>query len=304
MLQKTLKRKINMIRFKSFLQLNEGGNVKLSTGETAQPIKVTSKSRPDIQKDTHEMLHDLHQSFYDEHKGHLFGKNAKALHTGSAYSGSTKNLMDKNISHSEFTKHKKESGDIDVKVPHEHMDDLHKHLTPGRKFGKYTVVGVKSGGGEHHAIMKHDNGENHQVDFEGSTYHKDEPSHFDQFAHSADWHDTKQGIKGVHHKQLINAAGTDKHKFSILHGSASRSDKDPHWEKDTKKITHKLFGKDADEKHLHSFHGVTHLIKNHIPKAEHQKIYDKFKSDVEKTNKKINNKPALDHLKKELGTKD
>lgn len=292
-----------MLTFRSYIQLNEGGNVKLSTGETAKPIKVTAKNRPQIQKDTHEMLHALHQSFHGEHKAHLFGKDAKALHTGSAYSGSTKNLMDKNISHAEFAKHKKESGDVDVKVPHEHMENLHKHLTPGRKFGKYTVVGVKKSA-EHHAIMRHDSGEHHQVDFEKSTYHKDEPSHFDKFAHSADWNDTKHGIKGVHHKQLINAAGTEHHKFSIMKGLASRTEKDPHWESDTKKITHKLFGPKADEKHLHSFHGVTHLIKQHVPKSEHQKIYDKFKSDVTKSNKHIDNGPALKHLKKELDTKD
>jgi hypothetical protein len=293
-----------MISFKGFVQLNEGGNVKLKTGETAVPIKITSKNRPDIQKHTHEMLHALHLSFHGEHKAHLFGKDAKALHSGSAYSGSTKTLMHKDITHGEFAKHKKQTGDFDVKIPHEHMENLHKHLTPGRKFGKYTVVGVKSSGGEHHAIMKHENGEHHQVDFEKSTYHKDEPSHFDQFAHSADWNDTKHGIKGVHHKQLINAAGTDHHKFSSLHGLASRKEKDPHWEKDTHKITHKLFGPKADEQHLHSFHGVTHLIKHHIPKSEHQAIYDKFKKDVATSNKHIDNTAAVAHLKRELGTKD
>jgi hypothetical protein len=152
--------------------------------------------------------------------------------------------------------------------------------------------------------MQHKNGEIHQVDIESAHYHHDEPSHFDQFAHNASWQDTQHGIKGVHHKQLINATGGAKHKFSILHGLGSRETKDPHWTNDTKEITHKLFSKRANEKDLHSFHGVTQLIKKHIPASEHQKIYDKFKSDVTKTNKGINNAHALAHLRQHLHVQD
>jgi len=301
-----------MITFKSFVYLSEGGNVKVGDA-TASPIHVTPKNRESVQNDTHEFLHHVAHSFHQAHGGHLFGKNHKALHTGSAFSGSTKHLMDKNINHKEFVQHKKkakdsehaEVGDIDVKIPHEHAENLGKHMSPGKRFGKYTVVGVKRSGGEHHALVKHDNGQTHQVDFEGSHYHKDEPTHFDKFAHSSDWHDTKSGIKGVHHKQLINAVGTTHHKFSIMHGLGSRENpKEPKWEKDTHKITKTLFGDKAQEKHLHSFHGVAHLIKHHIPASEHQKIYDKYKADTEKTNKHIDNSSSLHHLRTTLGIKD
>ena len=299
-----------MLTFKAFSTLMEGGNVKIGDVEST-PVAVNKDNRSQVQNDTHEFLSNVSNSFKKEHGSHLFGKNNKALTTGSTYSGSTKHLMDNNIGHDEFVKHKRKLpddshahvGDIDVKVPNEHMENLHKHLTTGKKFGKYTVVGVKRGGGEHHALIKHENGGTHQVDFEGSHYEKDEPSKFDQFSHSSDWKDTKLGIKGAHHKQLLNAVGTDKHKFSIMHGLGSREGpKSPKWENDTKKITHKLFGPKADEQHLHSFHGLAHLIKHHIPASEHQKIYDKFKADTARN--KFNNDAAIQHLKTTLGTKD
>lgn len=290
-----------MLSFKNFLNLFEGGNVKIGD-VSANDLNVTTKNREHHQKDIHGMLSDLHDSFYKDQGEHLFGKGKKALNNHSVYSGSTKHLMGNEISHDEFSKHKPSVGDIDVKVPKEHMDKLHQHLQPGKRFGNYTVVGVKKGGGEHHALMKHDNGSVHQVDFEGVNYEHGEPSKFDHFAHSSDWEDTKKGIKGAHHKQLLNAIGTDKHKFSILHGLSKREG-EPDWEKDTHKITHKLFGKNANESHVHSFHGLTNLIKNHIPAEHHQAIYNKFKTDVAK-NKKVNSGPALEHLKKHLNVKD
>jgi hypothetical protein len=126
-------------------------------------------------------------------------------------------------------------------------------------------------------------------------------SHFDQFANSADPGYKSYGIKGPHHKQLINAVLLDHHKFSRLHGLASRKERMAHWENNTHKITHKLF-QEADEKHLHSFIGVTHLIKHHIPKSEHQAIYDKFKKMSVQINLII--PAAVSQLKKELQTKD
>ena len=254
------------------------------------------------QKDIHDMLSSLHDSFHKETGHHLFGKNKKALNTGSTYSGSTKHLMNNNISHEEFQKHKSKVGDLDVKVPEEHHSELHSHLQPGRRFGRYTVLGVKRSGSEHHALMRHDNGQIHQVDFEKSHYENNEPSKFDQFSHSSDWNDTKHGIKGAHHKVLINAIGGDKHKFSGTYGLGHREG-DPKWERDTHKISHALFGPNANESHLHSFHGLVHNIKHHIPPERHQEIYDKFKSASSKL-KGIDSSNALNHMKKELNVKD
>lgn len=281
-----------------FFSLLEGGNVKIGE-HSASEIKVTPESRESLKSDVHGMLSDLHDSFHKEHGEHLFGKGKKALNSGSAFSGSTHHLMDSSISNEEFAKHKSKVGDLDVKIPKEHGDKLHAHLQPGKKFGKYTVIGTKKAGNDIHALVKHENGQIHQIDFEKTNYEHGEPSKFDQFGRSSNWEDVKGGVKGAHHKILLNAAGTDKHKFSIMLGAKSRTDESEPWETDTKKITHKLFGKDANEKDLHSFHGLTRLIKKHIPKEKHQEIFDKFKDSVSKM-KGIDSKKALDHLKANL----
>lgn len=289
-----------MLTFKGFL-ITEGGNVKIGDS-TATTMKITPQNRSHVAGDAHEFLHGLHNSFHKETGKHLFGKNAKALNTGSTFSGSTHHLFDKNISDEEFAKHKKEVGDLDVKVPREHMDALHAHLQPGKKIGKYTVIGVKKGPGEHHALISHINGENHQVDFEASDYDKDEPSKFDQFSHSSNWEDVKMGVKGYHHKILLNAAGRDKHKFSIMYGHGSREG-DANWHKDIGKMNTTLFGKDANEGNMHSFHGLVQNIKHHVPNQYHQEIYDKFKDATTKA-KGINSRKALEHMRNNLVVKD
>lgn len=278
-----------MKTFASFIV--EGGNIKVGDHQAA-PFKVTAQNREERSKDIHDSLHHLNKSFHDEHGHDLF-------HNGKAhYAGSSMHLMDKKISHADFAKHKPEVGDVDVHVPHEHGDKLHSHLKAGAKFGKYTVLGTKKHGSDVSAVMKHDNGENHQFDFVKGKHGAEEQS----FLHSSNWHDVTHGIKGLHHKILMNAAGGDKHKFSISGGLKSREDDKDTGHQHPKAIAHALFGKDADHSKIHSFHGVAELIKKHKPASEHQAIYDKFKDSV-KTNNNDHSK-AIAHLKKTLGTKD
>jgi hypothetical protein len=285
-----------MIRFAQFLV--EGGNVKVGEHQ-AGPIDVKKHKRENVQADVHAALTSIGDSFQKAHKADLFGPKHQALTTGSAYSGSTKALFDKNISHEEFTKHKPSVGDVDVKIPGEHIDNLKTHLQPGQKHGKYTVVGSKRSGTELHALMKHENGSVHQVDFEKSEYKDGHPHPFEQFAHSADWGDIKQGFKGVHHKILLNAVGRDKHKFGISKGLMSRTDDKAEPIRDTHKITHTLFGKDADEKQLHSFSGLVGLIKKHVPKEHHAAISDKFVDSLKTV--KADHTAAIKHIKQHLG---
>ena len=294
-----------MKTFKDFII--EGGNVKVKTekGEvSAAPFKV--KNRSEQAGDVHQALSDIHDSMNKEHGIHLFGKGKKALNSGSLYAGSTRQFMNKDkskISDAEFKKHKPSVGDLDVQIPAEHKETLTSHLTPGKKFGKYTVVGTKKHGNEVSAIMRHDNGEHHQFDFEGVHYHQDEPSKGEQLLHNSSWEDTKAGIKGLHHKILLNAVGGSTHKFSITHGLRSRTDESDKGTNEPEKITNKLFGQKADHSKIESFHGVTELIKKHIPKERHQEIYDKFKSGLEKI-KGVDHGPALAHLRQHLGVKD
>lgn len=300
-----------MISFKYFIL--EGGNIKVKDAEgkevAAAPFAV--KNRTEQAGDVHDALHALHDSFHASTGKHLFGKDAASLKTGSAYSGSTRQFMNKdpqagNISDSEFTKHKPKVGDVDVQVPKEHKDDLHAHLTNniGKRFGKYTLVGIKKSGAETHAVMRHDNGENHQFDFEHVEYHGHEPAAHEQFGHSSSWEDAKHGIKGAHHKILLSsiATGAGK-KYSAAYGMRSRTDENDPGIKEPKAISKSLFGAKANHDNIHSFVGLADSIKKHIPAEQHQAIYDKFKGSMA-SNKNVDSTKAIAHLKSTLGTKD
>lgn len=284
-----------MFNFKQFIL--EGGNVKIGS-VAAAPFPISEKNRASVRADAHEALSALHDSFHSATGKHLFGKDKKAIKTGSAYAGSTKHLMGKEISDKEFSKHKRDVGDFDVFVPHEHKEELHNHVKAGMKLGKYTVAGRSRSS----ILLKHENGQVHQFDMVGAKYENHEPSEGEQFTHSSHWGDTQQGIKGAHHKQLLNAVGLDKHKFSITHGVRSRTDETDEGQKHPKDVAAKLFGSKADHNKIHSFQGVVDLIAKHIPKEKHQAIYDKFKDSV-KSNK-FDNKAALSHLKSSLNIKD
>lgn len=294
-----------MLRFSNFINLlSEGGNIKVKTPDnrevSAAPFKM--KDRAKQTGDIHTALKSIHDSYHKATGGHLFGKNAKALETGSTYAGSTKHLMNGHILDHEFKKHKPTVGDVDAQIPMEHKDALAKHLKHGDRHGSYTVMGVKKHGTETSAVMKHDNGEHHQFDFEGTHYDGNEPHKHESFLHSADWGDAKAGISGAHHKILINSTGRDTHKFSITHGLRSRTDEHDIGTKDPKEITHKLFGSKANHENIHSFHGVTDLIKKHVDPAHHQQIYNKFKDGVQRIDK--DHSHALNHLKKHLNVSD
>lgn len=294
-----------MLGFRSFLNiLNEGGNIKVksASGEEVSAAPFAVKDRGTQVKDIHTALKSIHDSYHKETGSHLFGRNGKALETGSAFAGTTRHFMNGHISDHEFKKHKPTVGDIDVQIPMEHKDALARHLKSGDRHGPYTVVGVKKHGNETTAVMRHDNGEHHQFDFEGTHYQGNEPHKDENFLHSADWDDTKAGISGAHHKVLINSVGLGAHKFSITHGLRSRTDETDPGTKNPKEISTKLFGKNADHDAIHSFQGVTHLIKTHIDPSQHQAIYDKFKSGLKSIKK--NHSAALAYLRKHLNISD
>jgi hypothetical protein len=293
-----------MLRFKTFIA--EGGNITFgkkgdADAPTAAPFPVTAATRDKTRSDIHDALSSIHNSFHKQTGEHLFGKDRQRLHDATAYTGSTHDLMGNHISHEDFAKHKPMVGDIDVQVSHTHKDVLATHLKPGQKHGKFTVVGVKKHGSETSIGLKHkDTGHIHQIDFQGV---HTPGSEADRFLHSSDWNDTKAGIKGAHHKILLNAIGGEKHKFSITHGLRSRTDDSDPGVQHPRDISNKLFGAKADPEQIKSFHGVTQLIKKHTPKEQHQAIYDKFKSSLPGKND-MNHGPALEHLRKHLDVKD
>lgn len=290
-----------MKSFKSFL--NEGGNIKVGPkGQetSAAPFPIHPHTRAERRNDVHTALSKIHDAFHKEHGEHLFGADKHHLKSAQIYSGSSHDFMGHHVSDTEFAQHKAHVGDVDVQVSHEHKNKLESTLAPGKKFGKYTVAGTKKHGNEISAVMKHENGEHHQFDFEGV---HNPGSETDRFLHSSSWEDTKSGIKGVHHKMLINAAAGTTHKFSISHGLRSRTDeKDPGVQHPTE-VSKQLFGGSADHSKITSFKGTVDLIKKHKSPIQHQEIYDKFKAAVA-TKKGIDSEKALEHMRKHLDVSD
>ena len=293
---------------KSFLSfIVEGGNVKVKTADggeaAAAPFPVTEKNRASRVRDIHGALADLHDQYHKETGEHLFGHNKSGLANRRTYAGSTPSLMDtKGIPSPELAKYMPKVGDVDAQVAHHHKDALAKFLFPGRKMGKYMVVGTKKHGNETSAVLKHENGEHHQVDFEGvHTDENGEPTEGERFLHSADWGDRKKGIKGLHHKILLNALGGATHKFSISHGLRPRdAGKDDPGITEPTEVSKALFGDKADHSKIHSFTGVADLIKKHVPPERHHEIVNKFVSSLQQK-KDVDHSKAISHLADKLG---
>ena len=191
----------------TFVFIVEGGNVKVKTSSgvvSAAPFKVQNRTQQAM--DVHNALSSIHNAFHETHGEHLFGEKKKGLTSGSIYFGSSRQFMNKDkqkISDEEFKRLKPTVGDIDIGISHSHKNKLDTVMTPGRRFGRYTVVGSSKHGNENSFVMRHDNGEHHQMDFGGVDYEKGEPTKASQFLHSSNWQDTQNNIKGLHHKILI-----------------------------------------------------------------------------------------------------
>lgn len=207
-----------MLTFKSFLV--EGGNIKVmgQSGEEvgANPIDLSKTPRPQVQQEVRGALSDLNAQHMKTTGSHLFGRNDEALKSRSAFAGSTNHLFDDKISDEEHNKYKPTVGDIDTMVPREHMGTLEQHLQPGTQLGNYTVMGTKKHGSQISAIMRHENGDTHQVDFEPAEYNGNNVSDWNRFSHSSHWGDVQQGIKGSQHKMLLRALTAAHGSYGIL----------------------------------------------------------------------------------------
>jgi hypothetical protein len=203
------RKKANEKFVKESVILTEGGNVHFGDQKTV-PIPISKReSRRD---DVHHFMKSVNKAAGH----HLFGKDHKALHTLSAYSGSSRHMMDPSVSTHELGQHKKSFGDVDVQVPHDSEHHLLHALKPGARHGKFTVIGVKKIGAQHSAVVKHDDGDHNQIDFEYKKYEHNEPSKFSQWSQNSHMHDLKHGLKGVMHKHLINAVTSANAKHGII----------------------------------------------------------------------------------------
>lgn len=298
-----------MLKYKQFLQLTEGGNIQLGKkGEGgAQAAPFDSSKRETTVPDIHAALSVLHDKVQKQHGVHIFGKDKAALKTGSAFqSGSTAFLFDKNISHKDYAAKVPKTGDVDTLVNKEHKEKLDHTLSSlpaGTRLGKTTYLGWKKGADESHVLLHHPDHEHPiQVDMNHVKYDGEHPSEGSQFARSGgSLEDRGSGIKGEHHKRLINAVAKTKGMKWGPKGLKGADDA-PSAEGDMShaSVSKKLFG--VEHEGIKSFSGITSLIKKHIPAAHHQAIFDNFAGSFAKEMDGPA-KPSLDHLRKHLGVK-
>lgn len=215
-----------MIRFKKFI--SEGGNLPYPVdANDASKGTRTSDSVDTNNRDTHSgHFHDFFSSIdkgiQKQHGHSLFGNSLK---TGSAYSGSARPYMDKNIPTEKFTKIKPKLGDFDVQIPEQHREKLNQFLKPGDTHGRFKVLHTRTTGNQTHAVVQHlDTGKHHQIDFEPVEYDEksQEPTKFEQLAHSSHIGDMEHGIKGRFHKELIQSVFHAHSKPSIISSMKGR----------------------------------------------------------------------------------
>jgi hypothetical protein len=248
-----------MRKFKDFL-MEGGGTLTTDDGQASVPVDVsTPEKRRSMQKSVHKTLSAINDHFKANHQTDLFKDR---LVTGSAYSGSSKSMMDKKIPHAEYSRHKPAVGDVDVKIDHGHRDIVAQGLRHGQTFGDHTILKVHRRG-EVHALARHNpSGAIHQLDFE-PVHDPDHP--FTDFSRSSSFADSKvhPDIKGMHHKMLLNAAGGDRYKFGTR-GLVNRSNENDST-KEIPEIGNRLFGSSHNNADIHSFTGVarTMLIYTH-----------------------------------------
>lgn len=198
-----------MFRFKQFIL--EGGNLPYpvdpndaSKGSRTSD-SVESSNRDEQTGHFRDFFNSVDNGFKKQHGHSLFGRS---LETGSAYSGSARPYMDTSISTEKFKKVKPRLGDFDVQIPEQHRQKLNDYLKPGDVHGKFKVIHTRTTGSQTHAIVQHlDTGKQHQLDFEPVEYDEktQEPTKFEQLAHSSHMGDMEHGIKGRFHKELIQS---------------------------------------------------------------------------------------------------
>lgn len=254
-----------------------GGNISIN-GYTASPISSSKENIEAIDL-------ALRNLFFTYSKVRLGTLADKIYYSGSTYDYMT---IDSSIFRGTI-------GDVDLQIYYQHLDTLEYFLTTIRDdFVSYKVVGTKRHGNELSALMVNSNKDYHQFDFQGV---KGPGSEYSLFLHSSDWMDRLEGIKGAHHKILLNAVGLDDYKFSITHGCRSRTDENDPGSTSIEDVAERLFGIRTND--IWSFINVLDIIKQTKSPQEQKLIKEKFIDSVSKL-KHLDSTRALDYLEKNL----
>lgn len=261
-----------------------GGNVKIGD-HVAQPIKITPEFIEDIRSDIISVMYSIGYRIRQDKLFSCYG--AGGILNLDCFTGSITHLMSGRIPEKELLKYKPTFGDVDIQVDRSCEYILKDLFQPGFQAGPYEYRGRSNHGNETSVLMQHRvTGEIHQFDFQYVDQPGSEPQ---RFLHSSEWTDIRLGVKGAHHKLLLNAIGLDWWKFSIVNGLSTR---EPHLSpmaiQDPVIIYQRLFswpdiGKSAplhQAEKIKSFRGLCDLITQFFPAERQQRIYDKFAHDV------------------------
>jgi hypothetical protein len=224
-----------MIKFDNFYCLIEGGNLSIDNKYFADEIKLQyldQKSAAKFVNDFENLLRDINKIYKSVYNEPLWSQLETLLKTNKIYAGSAKIFFEyvKQGKFDLFREYKKTVGDIDVQFGEDCASKLRdlfygdketnlSNETAPKKIGEFTFVGEGGTGAiqmntlfaynfgiDMRTGVKKENADTYiQIDFEPVTFEKGLPTRFSQFAHSADFNDIQNSIKGVFHKFLLQS---------------------------------------------------------------------------------------------------
>ena len=224
-----------MIKFDKFYCLLEGGNLSINNKYFADEIKLqylNQKSATKFVNDFENLLRDINKIYKSVYNEPLWSQLETLLKTNKIYAGSAKIFFEyvKQGKFDLFREYKKTVGDIDIQFGEDCASKL-RNLFYGdketnlsnesapKKIGEFVFVGEGGTGAiQMNTLFAYNFGvdmktgtekENAptyiQIDFEPVEFEKGLPTRFSQFAHSADFNDIQNSIKGVFHKFLLQS---------------------------------------------------------------------------------------------------
>ena len=197
-------------QFSSRRLLQEGGNLRLPSGDEAGQIDLKVHDRKFIVPILNNVLSNINNSFAQSAGTSLW--LPELLKSRKFLSGSSLHFFDTDIPDEQFVKVKPLIGDIDTQVDKDLKDQLTSWLdsVKGKPTGPATLLGYELGNEQYSSLWQLSNPPiKVQIDLEFVDYEKGEPTAWSQFSHSSSWDDLGAGIKGVFHKYLMRAFTTN-----------------------------------------------------------------------------------------------
>jgi hypothetical protein len=194
---------------KTFKQLLEGGNLRLSTGEEAESIDLLKHNRSYLVSILSDLFVAINREFSTQYKVPLWKPELLKDGIRDFMSGSSEHFFNiKDIPDELFVSKKPKVGDIDTQVNEEVVPQLTEFLKSnvGQTFGPAKLLGHKSGNQQYSSLWElSDPPIKVQIDLEFTKFDNDVPREWDKFAHSSSWADLDASIKGVFHKFLVQS---------------------------------------------------------------------------------------------------